>query len=882
MKPSTGHTPPKWANRLLEWYCRPELLEDLQGDLHEYFDRNLASKGPKRARINFVMDVLKFMRPYTIRKLEILNNLTTIVMFKNYFKTSLRSIARNKLFSAINIIGLAVSMSVCLLAISFLVEIDSYDRFHEDADQIYRVKNSYQFLQEDPSYFASTSILAGKLIQEQVPGIKASVIMRRGFSGDAKMGDHIVPVSGIHTTENFFEVFSFELLRGNPETALSEPHSIVLTDETAEKLFKGQDPMGQTFQVGNEETPYQVTGVMKKPPHHSHLRFQSLVSFATYEEKRKENPEETYWISWSNMWANYVYMKLEDGTSQEDIEARLVPINDKQNEKSDRVTINTSLQPMLAIVAGENLSNQIGMSMGPEGTWIIVILTSIVILSAGFNYTNLSIARSLRRAKEVGVRKVVGATRGQVFTQFIIEATIISLIALVFAYLLFFLIKPEFLNLDPDIQQMLLLENSPKVFLFFILFAVLVGFLAGFFPATFLSKLRAVSVLKDASNTKLFSKVNMRKVLIVTQFTLSLIFIISASIELKQYKYALAFDLGYDTENVLNIWLQGNDIDQMANAFASVPEVSQISRSAMITSVGSRYSETIKYEDPTDSTDLTYNFIDEHYLPLMGNRFLAGSNFESRPLQEREESIIVNEQVLKRFNIGTPQEALGKYVQVGRDSQGPRKLRIIGVVEDFQYATIQESIESFGFRYAPDRLEMLNLKIATTDVMATMEKLETAWNGLDQVHPFEATFYDEEIQRTYAEHSILFTIVGFLAFLTISIAALGLLGMGVYTAETRLKEISIRKVLGASEGSLVTLLARGFMWLLIISAAIAVPAAYFLFDSVILADAVNKANIGFIELFAGVIIIFAIGFLTIGTQTWKAAKSNPAQTLRSE
>lgn len=882
MKQPTGHTPPKWANRLLEWYCRPEKLEDLQGDLHEYFDRNLADKGLTKARFNFIVDVFKFMRPYTIRKLEILNNLTTIVMLKNYFKTSIRSIARNKLFSAINIIGLAISMSVCLLAISFITELDSYDRFHKDSERMYRVKNTYQFLQEDPNGFASTSILAGKLIQEQVPGIEASVIMRRGFGGDATLGDKIVPLSGIYASEGFFSVFSFELLRGNPETALREPQSVVLTEETAEKMFKGTDPLGQTFQMTGKQTPFKVTGVVKKLPHHSHMQFESLISLVTYEEDRKKSTDGSYRPTWSDMWMNYVYLKLESGTTQSDIEARLKPINDEQNEQSDRVKIETSLQPLLSIVGGEELSNQIGMSMGSDAIWIIVALTFIVILSAGFNYTNLSIARSLRRAKEVGIRKVVGATRGQVFVQFIIEATIISLIALVFAYLLFFLIKPEFLNLEPEIQQMLLLENSPKVLLFFLLFAIVVGVLAGFFPAAFLSKLKAVSVLKDASSTKLFSKVNMRKVLIVTQFTLSLIFIISASIEFKQYKYALAFDLGFNTENVLNVRVQGNDIDQMANAFSAIPEVNQISMSAMITSVGSRYGETIKYEDPTDSTTLYYNYIDENYLPLMGNRLLAGTNFESRPLQEEEETIIVNEQVLKRFNIGSPQEAIDKYVQVGRNSNGPRKLRIIGVVEDFQYATIQDGIESFGFRYRPDRCEILNLKIGSTDLITTMNKLETTWEELDQVHEFDASFYDERIQRAYAEHSLLFTIIGFLAFLTISIAALGLLGMGVYTAETRLKEISIRKVLGATEGSLVKLLARSFMWLLIIAATIAVPSAYFLFDSVILADAVNKADIGFMELFAGVIVIFAIGFVTIGSQTWKAARSNPAQTLRSE
>ena len=876
MKGGKEHIPPRWANRLLEWYCRPDVLEDLQGDLHEYFDRNVESRGPRAARLRFVLDVLKFIRPYTVRKLEILNHITTTIMFKNYFKTSLRSIARNKLFSAINIVGLAISMSVCLLAITFITELKSYDRFHEDVDRMYRVNNSYQFLEEDANHFASTSIRVGKRIMEEVPGIESMVIMTRGFGGDAKVGDKTIPLNGVHTTEDFFDVFSFELLRGNPEEVLVEPHSIVLTDASAEKLFGEQDAMGQLIDMGGD-TPYRVTGIVKKAPHHSHFKFESLVSFSTYEKARAKNPEQTWWMNWSNMWSNYVYMKLEEGVTQQEIEARLAPINDEENEKSDRVTIEASLQPVLNIVGGPDLSNQLGESIGAESIWIVTGLTFIVILSAGFNYTNLSIARSLRRAKEVGVRKVVGATKGQIFTQFIVEATIISMVALVLAYLLFFIIRPEFLNISPELQRMLLMESTPKVLLMFVGFAVLVGYLAGFFPAIFLSKLRAASVLKDVTSTKLFSKVNMRKVLIVTQFTLSLAFIIAASIGFKQYKYALAFDLGFETESVLNVRMEGNDPDMLTSAFEAIPEVEAISKSLMIPSVGNLYSSNAKFDDPSDSVSLYYNSVDENYLPLMKHRFLAGANFVKTASDKEEEVIIVNEQVLKRFNMGTPQDAIDKYLEVNDD-----KLRIVGVVEDFQYTTIQDGIECFAFRYNPDHYYMLNLKLNSTNLPATMDKLKAAWKEIDEVHEFDATFYDDRIQQAYSEFSVLFTVVGFLAFLTISIAALGLLGMGVYTAETRLKEISIRKVLGASEKSLVGLLARSFMWLLVISAAIAVPASYFLFDSVILADSVNRASIGFVELFAGVFIIFTIGFITIGSQTWKAAKSNPANTLRTE
>lgn len=875
MNHQSEHIPPKWADRFLEWYCRPELLEDLQGDLYEHFERNLTNKGKTRARLNYIIDVFKFMRPYTIRKLEIFNNITTFIMFKNYFKTSVRNIARNKLFSVINVFGLAVGMSVCLLMITLFMEVRSYDRFHKDADRIYRISNSYQSLQEDPSSFASTSILAGKRLQEEIPGLEGLVIIRRNFGGDAKIDNKTIPVDGLYASEGFFDVFSFELLRGNPKTALTEPNSIVLTDETAAKIFdQGIDPLNQTLKINDKD--FKVTGIVKKPPFNSHMKFQSLASFITHENQQRQN-ENNSLTSWTNMWMNYCYMKLGEKTTVKQINEGLAKISAEENAKNDRVTITASLQPLLNIMTGPDLSNQIGDSIGGQGLWIFGLLVFVVILSAGFNYTNLSIARSLRRAKEVGVRKVVGATKTQIFSQFIVEACLISLMSLLLAYGILAILKPSFLNLAPEIQQTMKLENNPGLIVYFVLFALLVGILAGLFPALLLSKLKASQVLKNASSAKLFSKISLRKVLIVIQFTLSLIFIISASIAFKQYKYALAFDLGYKTENVLNLELHGNKADQVVAIYERVPEVTEIAKSSHLLSVGSRWGSQIKYEDPMDSTTIWHASIDENYISLMQHEILAGSNFESRPLQEEEESIIVNEQTLKRFNVGTPEEAIGKQLTVDNI-----KMRIVGVVRDFHYAKIDSDIESFGFRYNPEEYFNLNLKVSSTDLIGTMAKLEDIWNEFDPVHEFTATFYDQRLQDAYAAYSVMFTLVGFLAFLTMTIASLGLLGMAVYTAETRVKEISIRKVLGATEGSLITLLARGFMWLLVISAAIAVPVSYYFFDSVILEGSANRAAIGVIELLGGVMIIFAIGFITIGSQTWKAAKANPAQTLRNE
>ncbi|MBO3700115.1 ABC transporter permease [Roseivirga sp. E12] len=874
MKNKSVH-PPKWANRLLEWYCKPELFEDLQGDLYEYFERNLEAKGSRRARFNYVMDVLKFFKPYTVRKLEILGQLTQFIMFKNYFKTSIRSIGRNKLFSAINVFGLAISMSVCLLMITMFSEVKNYDRFHADHDRIHRVTNAQKYLNNEPNLFASTSILAGRRLKEEVPGLEAATIITRSFSADAKIGDNTFPFNAPWADNDFFKVFSFNLLRGDATAALSEPYSVILTDETAEKFFPGQDPMDQTILM-NEQS-YRVTGVVEKPPFNSHFKFSALISFSTYEQQQKQT-EEDWWLNWHNMWSNYAYFKLDKNTTIDQVQARLTSIADDENSRQGQTKIFLSTQALTNIMSGPDLSNQLGESIGNEALWILGVLAFIVILSAGFNYTNLSIARSLRRAKEVGVRKVVGASKKQVFTQFTIEACIISVCSLILAYLLFFLLKPLFLNLSPEMQRSLKLEHEPIMLLYFLLFAIVVGISAGFIPSLFLSRLRAIQVLKDASTTRLFSKINLRKVLIVVQFTLSLAFIISASIANRQFKYALNFDLGFDTENVLNISLAGNDPYLTKAVFEQIPEITDISMSSHVLSTGNRYANQAKSEDGLDSATVYLSQIDHKYIPLMGHELLAGTNFVAKDRVEKEETVIVNETILNKFKLGTPEEAIGKVLKFGPTNS----LIVQGVVKNFHYATLDSEIESFAFRHQPQNAQMLNLKIMSENIIDTRRKIEEAWLEFDEVHEFRGSFYDDRIEAAYSEFEVMFTVVGFLAFITITISALGLLGMGVYTAETRLKEISIRKVLGASEGSLIRLLSRGFMWLLLIASLIAIPSTYYLFDSVLLSDQAHRADIGVMELILGVMVIFVIGFTTIGSQTWKAAKSNPAQTLRSE
>jgi putative ABC transport system permease protein len=871
-------TPPNWATKLLSWYCKPELFEDLQGDLNEYFQRNIKLKGIRKAKLIYVIDVLKFLRLYTIRKPEFVNLLINWIMIGSYIKTSGRNIVRNKLFSAINIAGLAISMAVGLVMIGVLSDIFSYDQFHENHKRIYRVISHYQYLeQKDRNFMATTSLKAAKAIQETFSAPEEVAILRRDFSGDLKAGEKIIPLSGFWANPALFKVFSFQLLKGNPATALKDPFSILLTEKSAKKLFRSEEAIGKALILNNDKQ-YTITGIVKDPPFFSHIQFDMLGSLSTREIIIKDNKNE--W-AWDNVWNTWVYLLLPKDADLKAMKAGLDELSKQEDPSLKHTHIELALQPLDKIMMGEDLGNQIGSTMGRSTLWIFGGLSFIVILSAGFNYTNLSIARSLKRTREVGIRKVIGALKGDVMGQFIIEAVIISLWALALAVLLFLLLKPYFLGIEPSIQKIFLLDLSPTLLLYFLGFAVIVGMAAGFFPAMFFSGINAVQVLKNSTNSAFFRKLTTRKVLIVFQYCISIIFITSTVIVYKQYKHYVAFDLGFKTENILNIRLQGNKANVLRKELSELPEVKGISQSMMVTSVGNYWGTNMKYyANPNDSAGVYYNTVDENYLPLHEHKLLAGRNFSAKA-DSLETEVIVNQQVLKRFNIAgqNPAKAIDEIVKVdGKD------LRIIGVMKDFHYgrANGRNSQTEVVLRYSSKNAEVLNIRIQSTDLLATHAKIEAIWKKLDNVHPLEAKFYNDQIEEAFAGLKASVKMAGFLSFLAICIASLGLLGMVVFTTETRLKEISIRKVLGASEGRLLFLLGKGFLLLLAIATLISIPLTILFFEMIAFPELANHAPLSIPEMFLGVLSVLAIALIMIGSQTLKVARTNPAEVLKAE
>lgn len=876
-KESEAAQPPRWAQRLLNWYCRPDLLEDLQGDLNEYFDRNVLTKGARRARLIYCLDVLKFFRLYTVRKPDFINLFVHWIMIGSYLKTSRRSLVRNKLFSFINIFGLAVSMSVGLLVIAFLTDLLSYDDFQVNKDRIFRVVTTDQSVGQPEMNFASTSIKAGKKIWETIGGIEQSTLIRRGFSGDAQVNaETIVPLTALWADQSFFKVFTFPLLQGDPATALKEPYSLVLTEKTAQKLFGDVNALGKSLRF--DTLTYTITGIAKDVPKLSHLRFEALVSFATLESKKSDMDGEL--ASWDNIYMNYIYLVLPENANQQTIQANLDRLSASENALLKNRKITLSLQPLSKIALGTHYSNEIGPSIPPVVAWILAGLAFVIILSACFNYTNLSIARSLRRSREVGIRKIIGALKSHVLGQFLAESVLIALMALILSVGLFLILRTQFMALNPFIGNLVSLDLSARLVLYFLAMATAVGLAAGFLPALFFSRINALQVLRDASSIKVFRRVSLRKALIIIQYTISLLFISTTLIGYKQYRSFISLDLGFTTENILNIRIQGNSSTLLRKELSQLPAVKDISRSHIVTSLGSLSGSTMKYKDMQDSARVWLNFVDAQHLPLHQHKFIAGKNFTTRPIKGAETEVIVNEQLLKRFNIArrNPVDALGEMV-----TTDGRKLAIVGVVKDFHYGTVENKIEPMAFRYYSDENGgYLNVKISTTDLPGTLASIDNAWRKIDKVHPLDATFYDDQIEHAYSQYSMMLKVIGFIAFLAICISSLGLFGMVVFTAETRLKEISIRKVLGASEGGLIYLLSRGFLGLLALAALIALPVAYFFFDKVILVNFAYHQPIGLSELLLSAVIVMLLALLLIGSQTLKAARKNPAHVLKSE
>jgi len=871
--------PPRISTQIFKLFCDTDIYEELQGDLQESYIRNVRKKGKNYAGWKYIIDVFAMIRPSVGRKFNFFkfqNNQNE--MLRNYTKITIRNLMRSRLFSAINILGLAISMSVGLLVITIMYDQFRYDHFHANKDRIYRVISHSKYMHYNPDTQATTAMPLGAKLKEEYPGIEEVVRIGRNFWGDVDTGERKLPLNGHFADANFLKVFSFPLLHGNPDSALKDPFSIVLTQKASKKLFGDKNSIGQI--VSMRYGDFEVTGVLKDLPRRSHMQFEILGSFATLETLEKEGKSRFPMLDqWTTTTGGYIYLLLPEDHDLLSLKSYLSKVSKDIYHKYENRDVAFDLQALLDISPGWDMVNQIAPVFSMELIIVFWVLTGIIMFSAISNYTTLSLARALKRAKEIGIRKVVGGKRIQIFTQFIVEAVIIALFALGLAIAMFYFLRNEFYKISStEFNNLVELNLDIVILLYFILFAIAIGFLAGLFPAMYFSKIEPAIILKDNRGLKLFKRINMRKAIIVIQFTLSLIFIISVTILNNLYRYSINFDFGFQTENILNIPLQGNDYQIFENEFSSLPEVSQISFSAFIMSTGTQNSTWAKLDNQIDSIHVHNLAVSSKYLKNHELKLIAGPGFPEIP-RENEILVVVNQTLLEAFDINNPEEIIDKTL----DPYNGNEMRIVGVVEDFNHGKVSQPISPFFFKLNPKQFRYANLQVNSTDVLGTMEKMEKSWKNIDgNVHIFKAEFYEDKIKDSYSSLTVVMKILGSAAFLAISIACLGLLGMAVFTAETKIKEVGIRKVMGASELSIVIKLSSGFIQLLGIASIIAVSLTYYFFKEFFLSNFANKTSLGIMDFGFGVILMFVIGGLIIGSQTWIAARTRPSLTLKDE
>lgn len=875
MKKEENTHPPKLARSLLKWVAGRADLEDIQGDMDEVFFQQIEEKNAARAKRKYWTDTLSLLFSYALKKRKSDSSYSTyhssnnMTMIRNYFKIALRNFSKHKLFTSLNVIGLALGMSICLLALSLVVAIYKSDEFNENKDRIFQV-NTYITSADIDKTFASTFPAVGDYMTEKYPFIEQSVKIKSHFNPEFKHHGNVLEFNGYFASESFFRIFDLPLISGNSNTALKEPFSVILTKSVAEILFKGENPMGKTLET--KYGTFNVTGVMPDPKQ-THLYFEILTSHSTYDQLQSTTDLQADWTSYKN---NYLYVLLKEGTQKNTLTESLAQVSDKASEFNSGKTIKLESIKLSGVVPRWDVSNALGIGWDQPSLLFFMAIGLLILLPAVFNYTNLSIARALKRAKEIGVRKVVGAEKGQIKAQFIVETILIAFLALIGSIFLFIPMRSEFLGMLATSKS---LDTSLDFWLVaaFVGFTLLIGFLAGIFPAQYFSRLNPISTMKGEIKNRASSVSGIKKGLFVFQFALSLFFLVGVSTFAKQYTYIFNQNHGFESGNVLIIPFRDIDKQLVVNELQHHPDVKAITTSSSLPGVPLQSILEIT-PNQKDTVSVKQVFIGDDFIENLDIHLKWGESKSLLNSTQNEELVLVNQQFMKSSSVFNLREDSLKFTL----ANGTR-CRIVGILEDFNFEPLSQVINPIVFRHSLENSNYALLTINSTNIKKSIVELDDIWQSVDQEARFESSFLDAEIEKSYYFLSVQIKFFGYLSSLAITIACLGLLGMVTYTTENRTKEIAVRKIMGASSKSLYYLLTKDFIKLIMIAALLSIPFSYLFYEMVFLKYLLPYGTgLGILEILFSILFLFTIGFVSIYWQTSKVANANPSGNLRYE
>ena len=862
MKERNIDSPPKRILAFLRWFCDPDLLEDVEGDLTELF-QSRAAQHPLKAKVFFVIEVILMLRPGIIRNVRIPHPLTNLAMLTHHIKTTLRQVRKFKGYTAINLSGLIVGLAACLLIILWVLDEVNMNRFHEKSDRIYQVwRNMYQQNGEviTTPYTPQpieTTLRDGYPEIQHVTTIswEMELLFRRDDKSAYEKGRYVGP--------GFFDVFTFPLIAGEKNTMLKDIHSVVISERLARSYFgeKWNEAVGQSFKV-DESQEFVVTGVFKDPGLNSTIRFDWVIPSAEYYQRNK----------WAESWYNgtcHIFFTLRPGADIATVAKRAEQeINNHTNHEADE-------RIYLQLFADNYLYGKFenGIPVGGRIQYVrILTATAIFILViACINFMNLATARSSTRAKEIGVRKVMGAKRGSLSSQFFTESFLYVTVSMVVALIIVFAVLPYFNSLTG--KAMVLDFTDTYIGIGILGVILLTGLLSGSYPALAMSAFGVISALKGKA---MQGGSHLRQGLATIQFAISIFLICGSIVVSSQVNYMLTQDIGLDKENAVLIALDGTLTEQRQaylNELERLPEV----RSATLTSSNptQNYSSTggamWEGKNPDDVVEINVISVGPKFLETTGITLAEGKSFSGN-LATDTSYFLVNEVMA---NIIGRESPVGKQMSCWR-----RDGTIIGVVKNFHMASMYEQIAPLIVRYDPD--DTWNAVIKTQgSTQKALEEIEKVTKKLNPAFPFRYEFLDETYAQSYRNERTVSTLLDYFAIVCIFISCLGLLGLSSFSADQRAKEIGIRKVLGASVFNLVLLISRDYVRIMIIACVLAIPLSYYYLQDWLSGFAFRMdLNVSFF-IVASVLGIL-LGALTVGLKSFKAAIANPRDTLKEE
>jgi putative ABC transport system permease protein len=880
---------PAFASRFLEWFCPPQLLEGIEGDLLEQFEIDKDRSGLAIARRRFVWNVLKFFRPEIILRNKFSQAINNI-MIANYVKVAGRNIARKKLYSFINAFGLSIAIAFCVLIYLFIADEKSFDRFHADGERIFMITesnfNNDKFEKGDKDPYSHSAYLPPKLAevtQEEVKEVEA-VTRFCGGEGTMKYKDKVLKQQVQYVDSGFFKVFSFEIVNGSVNGIFKNESDAVLTEEVAKKYFGADDPIGKEFSLDdNGQAQYRVAAIIETPPSNSSITYSVLLP-VTKRPYFNTDPD-----SWG-MFSYPTFVKVKPNASVAVFRTNFEAVVDKYLGPKFKKRSERRKLPEGHKIGQVNLVNFFDVHLNTKVTWekvsdekysyILASLSALILVIAAINYVSLALTTSTTRRVEVGVRKVVGAQKSQLVWQFGLEAILLALLSMLLGIGLVVLFLP-FFNSFTGKDISFTVQNVFQLTGIALAISLFIGMVAGSYPAFFLSSFKPVSVLKGRFTSKL--QAGFTKPLVVLQFALSAFLIISALIMYRQMEYIATKDLGFEKDHVIVIktnagWSDASDraVENFRNRMKTDTDIKAVAgTSASFNHGWSQYGYEINDEK---KSSYVYR-VDPHYIPLLGIEMKEGRNFDER-IATDSSAIIVNEALVKDMGWTDP---LNEYLNWRSDTIG-KGSKVIGVVKDYHFLSLETEIEplllSMDKKNVGYLIDMM-VAIDRKNVPQTLDKIRKTWTEMFPDRPFEYSFLDQDIERQYEAYDRWMNIAALSTVLAILIACLGLFGLAGINAVNKTKEIGIRKVMGAGLTNIFVMLNKQYFWMAMLSFAIAMPFSYY-----VMKEWINgfefRIDIGWGLFAVSMISGLLLALLTVSYHGFKAATINPAETLKYE